>query len=155
MNALARLFAFDYWANSRTIDQVMALSINDPRILHWLNHLMNAEEMWLSRVQGENPKISIHTQRPLSALSTQCQVLHDGFQQVISQASTTGLQELINFRDSRGTAYAIPLHDILTHVANHSTHHRGQVIARIREVGFEPVRTDYIHYVQHNKPSYA
>lgn len=42
-----------------------------------------------------------------------------------------------------------PLEDIILHVFNHATFHRGQIITIGRQVGLEnPPRTDYIYYIR-------
>jgi uncharacterized damage-inducible protein DinB len=35
---------------------------------------------------------------------------------------------------------------IMIHLVNHGTYHRGQVAMLLRQKGFEPVNTDYITY---------
>jgi uncharacterized damage-inducible protein DinB len=45
--------------------------------------------------------------------------------------------------------------ETLMQVAAHSTYHRGQVNARLREVGVEPPLTDFIAWVWYGKPEPA
>lgn len=45
------------------------------------------------------------------------------------------------------------LGETVMQVASHSTHHRGQVAARIRELGAEPPLTDFIAWVWSKKPA--
>jgi uncharacterized damage-inducible protein DinB len=35
---------------------------------------------------------------------------------------------------------------IMIHLVNHSSYHRGQIAMLLRQNGFEPVNTDYITY---------
>jgi len=43
--------------------------------------------------------------------------------------------------------------ETLMPVASHSTHHRGQVCARIRELGSEPPLTDFIAWIWSSRPA--
>ncbi len=47
------------------------------------------------------------------------------------------------------------LGETLAQVASHSTYHRGQVNARLRDVGVEPPLTDFIAWVWYGKPAPA
>lgn len=52
-----------------------------------------------------------------------------------------------------GTNLTSPsLGETLVQVASHSTYHRGQISARIRELGVEPPLTDFIAWVWSGKP---
>jgi uncharacterized damage-inducible protein DinB len=52
-----------------------------------------------------------------------------------------------------GTKFAEPtLAQTIFQVTSHSTYHRGQVNARLREVGAEPPLVDYIAWVWFGKP---
>jgi uncharacterized damage-inducible protein DinB len=45
-----------------------------------------------------------------------------------------------------GDSYQNKIEDILIHVGNHGTYHRGQIAMLLREKGYNPVSTDYILY---------
>jgi uncharacterized damage-inducible protein DinB len=43
-----------------------------------------------------------------------------------------------------GSAQSSSLPDIITHVCNHGTYHRGQVAKSLKAAGIQPVSTDFI-----------
>jgi uncharacterized damage-inducible protein DinB len=45
-----------------------------------------------------------------------------------------------------GDTYTNSVQEILFHIINHSTYHRGQIMAQLRESGLEAISTDYIFY---------
>ncbi len=48
-----------------------------------------------------------------------------------------------------GTAYFNSVEEIIMHVMNHGTYHRGQLITMLRMVGFTAVEsTDFIRYLR-------
>ncbi|MEM7374795.1 MAG: DinB family protein [Bacteroidota bacterium] len=151
MHALVRLFDYDYWANSRIIDLLIKRGITDDQLLQWMNHIVNMEEIWLLRCKEEDSYMSLKTQRPLTTLLLQTQSLHREYCQMVKLRTDEQLDEYVSYRNQRGMAFSMPLRDILTHVINHSTHHRGQIVAGLRSAGFVPPVTDYIHFVQYAK----
>jgi uncharacterized damage-inducible protein DinB len=42
--------------------------------------------------------------------------------------------------------YENSIGDIMAHLVNHGTYHRGQVAVLLREKGYDPVNTDFITY---------
>ena len=45
------------------------------------------------------------------------------------------LVSVVVYRNSRGERFERSLHDVLDHVANHGTHHRGQIVLLLRQAG--------------------
>ncbi len=41
-----------------------------------------------------------------------------------------------------------PVEDILTQLFGHSWYHRGQIAARVRELGGEPAATDFVFFTR-------
>ena len=54
-------------------------------------------------------------------------------------------------RARRGTAYENTYREILTHVLIHSSIHRGNIVLKLREDGFEPPVIDYIIFLRETK----
>lgn len=54
------------------------------------------------------------------------------------------LDKKILYRTSQGVQYENRIDEILFHLFNHSTYHRGQVVTLLKKEGFTPPVTDYI-----------
>jgi uncharacterized damage-inducible protein DinB len=52
----------------------------------------------------------------------------------------------VEYENSEGRTFANDVKDILFHVVNHSTHHRGQIMMDLRASGITPEPLDYIFY---------
>jgi len=50
-----------------------------------------------------------------------------------------------------GAAFEAPLWELLQHVANHASYHRGQVVALLRQLGARTVSTDMLFWDRENK----
>jgi uncharacterized damage-inducible protein DinB len=60
-------------------------------------------------------------------------------------------EEVIAYKAFNGTAYSSKLSDIVRHVVNHGTYHRGQITTMLRQLGKKVVSTDLILYYR-SKP---
>jgi len=56
----------------------------------------------------------------------------------VNRVTNESLKELIPFRTTQ-----ITLAHLMQHLANHSTYHRGQVALMMRQLGAEPLATDF------------
>jgi uncharacterized damage-inducible protein DinB len=56
----------------------------------------------------------------------------------------TDFDKTIIYQDSRGRSILIELWHALSQRANHSTFHRGQIIAKIHQLGKVPPSTDFV-----------
>ncbi len=106
-------------------------------------HLWNAEYGWLTRLK-DKPWESI------PQVSTKDDVLN-GWQTTSRALAKYGLSLLSN--DPNGTRRVgdgeMRIDDIIHHVCNHATYHRGQLITIGRQVGLNnPPRTDYVYFMQ-------
>ena len=54
----------------------------------------------------------------------------------------------VRYTNSAGDSFANSVGDILTHVAMHGVHHRGQIAASLRANGAEPPALDYIRFAR-------
>jgi uncharacterized damage-inducible protein DinB len=54
---------------------------------------------------------------------------------------------VIEYKNLKGDAFAKPVWEILLHVVNHGTYHRGQIAAMLRQLGHVPPSTDFIYFV--------
>jgi uncharacterized damage-inducible protein DinB len=53
---------------------------------------------------------------------------------------------VIHYQDMKGNSYTSTLWEIVLHVVNHATHHRGQVAGFLRTLGHTPPPLDLIRF---------
>jgi uncharacterized damage-inducible protein DinB len=68
---------------------------------------------------------------------------YEGFIQVLTAQR---LAEDLAYLNRAGQRYSYPLWQQMVHVFNHSTYHRGQITTLLRQLGAEPVVTDFLVY---------
>ena len=77
----------------------------------------------------------------------ECAVIdNENYQETLKILDERGLEEVIIYKNSKGTEFDNTIQQILFHIANHFSHHKGQIISDIRQGGIDPIVTDYIFY---------
>ena len=98
--------------------------------------------IWNSRITNRE-KFGVHQLHSLSICS---QIDNDNFKETQNILKRFSLDKRIMYSNSKGNEFGNSIRDILFHIANHSSHHKGQIISALRQSGIEPIVTDYIFY---------
>ena len=160
---LQHLLGFHYWARDRVLVAVTAL---DPEqyvrpmgnsfssIRDTLNHVYFAEWIWYSRWNGVSPTVFPADEIPdVSGLSVRWSDLERQVRAFLDAVGDQGLHRIIPYRLMSGKEGASPLWQMVAHVVNHATYHRGQVTTMLRQLGAAPAQsTDMIAYFRELTP---
>lgn len=156
---LIKLCKFNVWANDRIctwikkaepkVDEELKSSF--PSIRKTLYHLWDAQFIWLARLNGESPNTW-----PSHSFKGSLDEAIEGLRQnsvefitYLEKLKTEEYQRQVEFKAIDGTSYFNSVEEIIMHVMNHGTYHRGQLITMLRLVGFTAVEsTDYIRYLR-------
>lgn len=156
------LVGYGCWANALMFDAIAGLTEEQfgasvassfPSVGATLAHLVGAEWVWLRRWLGESPTaVPAWAAKPnLADLKAQLATVEAGRARFLSGLSDTDLDRVVSYRNMAGQSYAEPLGDLIRHVVNHSTYHRGQVATQLRQLGVKPPGTDLIAYLRRRK----
>jgi uncharacterized damage-inducible protein DinB len=152
------LYAYNRWANARTLAAVTGLTAEqltrDLRTSHrsvfgTLAHILWSEWRWLGRwlapapVLGPDPLVC----EDLAGLQACWRELERVQQDFVDRVTDTGLIGPITYENPPGTPWTYPLEQMLQHVVNHSTYHRGQVTTLVRQLGAVPMPTDFLVFM--------
>jgi uncharacterized damage-inducible protein DinB len=157
VDEVRQLYAFNRWATLRMLDAVAALSDEQfrrdmgnsfPSIRDTLVHIMSGEWVWLSRWQGTSPTAmpAGWGQLGLDDLVSEWARLDDALQAFVAQLAEPDLDRSVSFRNLAGDPLVSTLSQMLRHVVNHSSYHRGQVTTMLRQLGASAPSTDLILY---------
>ena len=64
----------------------------------------------------------------------------------LASLSEEQIERDFTWTDLQGETHTVPFRQALLHVVNHSTYHRGQVVAQLRQLGLRPPKTDLVHW---------
>ena len=132
------LALYNRWANERVYGcaaQLTPEALAEDRgaffgsLLGTLNHLLVTDRLWMSRMEGVSPRGTRLNE-----------VLHEDFgelsaarraqdQKIIAFVDGLGeerLAEPLDYATTSGEPRSQPLYQVLAHLFNHQTHHRGQ-----------------------------
>lgn len=140
------IFEYTYHSNDKIIYLLLEKEFPD-KSLKLLNHILNAHEIWNSRIEGITIKTSVWEVRASENLK---KINTNNFNLSKKIIETYDLDKKIIYRNSKGDQFENSIKDMLFHVVNHSTYHRGQIASNLKEHGIEPLVTDYIFYKRTN-----
>lgn len=139
-------------AARRSVDDLGLAALAAPfeRALAIFSHVQAARRLWLHRVAPdltEFPPDGVFPIWPLEQLEVdarQVDGLWRNFIGRLERGEAPKLDAMIEYASTEGVRYQSRLDDILTHVVNHSSYHRGQVAILVASAGAKPAVTDYI-----------
>ena len=152
MDYLQTLMRYKAWANELVFDAAAKLpqaELTAPRkivfgsMLRTLNHVYAMDEVWRAHLEG---RLHGYTTRnpeacpPLAELRDAQKAIDGWFVQYADSLSRE--DEIVDFQFIGGGPGAMTRRDILLHVANHGTYHRGNVAAMMYQAGVAPPTTD-------------
>lgn len=102
-----------------------------------LAHLYGADEVWLERWLGNNPRGLPPATRfaELADLQRAWAALDPRLQSFVRGLGGDGLLRTITYTAFNGSAATLPYWQMLQHVVNHGSYHRGQVTTLLRQLG--------------------
>ena len=105
-------------------------------------HVINAHQIWNARISRE-AELGVQQVHPIEKCDVLIQQNHTDTLQILESHD---LEAVISYKTSKGQPFSNKIRDILFHVANHTTHHRGQIVSDFRQQGILPLVTDYIFF---------
>ena len=120
---------------------------SDKTVASTLAHAFAADRVWLGRIQGNPPASFIDDKdRRLDVLQKEWPALQQRWNHWAAPLTDQDVLAKISYKDLKGNPYQTPLWQILLHVVNHATHHRGQVSGFLRTMGHTPPPLDLIAF---------
>lgn len=122
-----------------------------PSLFHTILHLSDAQLIWLARLNGHSL-----TGFPSSDYRGTAQ---EAVRQWVKQSMETARQVqeqpaayfsgICRYQNTRGQAFQHSHFEVLMHLFNHASYHRGQLITLMRQLGFTQLpATDYIAFLR-------
>ena len=155
LKSIQVLYDYNKWANARVLDAVSKLNSEQftrdlensfRSVRETLVHTLSAEWIWLERWKGISPKSMLAATEltDVQAIESRWGIVESERAEFIRSLTPERLQTVISYVNTRGQTFAYPLWQMMVHVVNHSTYHRGQITTLIRQVGGKPVATDLL-----------
>jgi uncharacterized damage-inducible protein DinB len=142
-------FEFENWSNTLILNSLKEINQPDDRALLLFSHLLSSHSMWLSRLTKTEMSCTLFQARTLDECEILMQQNLDGWKTFLAHKTNDDLSQTIEFM---GAWEAIPqkrimiIEDTLIHIINHSSYHRGQIVASIKGKIADLPQSTYIIY---------
>jgi uncharacterized damage-inducible protein DinB len=155
---LNALLDYNYWARDRLLDAVSALTPEQftrplgssfSSVRDTVAHICDAESIWLARWNGKQPTGFQQPSRipDVAAARSEWTELETGMRAFLRSLGPEGIERSVEYEDFRGNPRSDAFEQILQHLVNHGTYHRGQVTTMLRQLGAQPAKSmDLIAY---------
>jgi len=144
---LQTMARYNAWANARVYGAAAELADEAYRrdvgaffgSLHGtLNHLMVTDRIWMRRFTGEGDhpaRLDAIMFDDLESLAAARRVEDARIRRYVDALTEQRLHADLDYRTTKGVAHRNPLGQLLAHLFNHQTHHRGQAHGILTALG--------------------
>lgn len=162
MNHAKNMYKYHVWANNVLLERIKELPINVlyeevsssyPTIAQTFSHIYVVDVMWLQALKGMDMQEALEASMALLEKANFYTIdeFFKYYEELASQYeewmnSQKDLEQKIHLNNpwsgARETAYS----EILFHVANHGTYHRGNITTMLRQQGYASTMNDFSLY---------
>src|SRR3954470_7963574 len=155
---LRTLLDYHYWARDVILDAVAPLSAEQftrdldssfKSMRDTVAHIYAADQVWYTRWMGEPPGglIPYDTFPDVESIRKLWVALEGQVRAFVEELGEAGVSRVFEYTLLSGATGASPFSEMLTHVVNHGSYHRGQVTTLLRQLGAAPPKsTDMITF---------
>lgn len=149
---LKTMVDYNYWARDRLIEVVAPLTIEQftkdlgssfKSIRDTMAHVHAAEWIWHQRWIGHSPTALLPNDRfaDVAALRAAWNETEKDIREYVDRGGEGIVDEVYHFRLLNGTEGSATFWQMLQHVVNHGSYHRGQVTTMLRQLGAQPAKS--------------
>ena len=151
-DVLQTLLDYHYWARDRMLSAVATLTEEQLKrplgnsfssIFDTVVHLYGADWIWSSRWHGASPTAlpASETFSDLAAVRGAWAEEERRIRAMVDRLGPEGIARPIEYRGWDGKQQAQPFWQMLQHVVNHGSYHRGQVTTMLRQLNLPPPKS--------------
>jgi len=153
--------AYSGWASAKLLDAALALpeeerhrdlGVSHKSLMGTMEHIFFADRVWCARAVDpsfEGPSFAEY--KPGHTIETEWPLVQRRWAEWAEAVIEEDLARMVEYKDIRGNEHRSPLWQVLLHVVNHATLHRGQAMGMLRQLGVVPPATDLIFYYRERK----
>ena len=149
---LRTMLDYHYWARDRMLDALDALTPEQftrdlgssfKSIRDTVAHTYAAEWAWYMRWQGEPPKALLPAEQfpDVAALRAAWTAHETNVRGFVESLGDEGVGRVIDYTLLNGSPGSTPIWQMVQHVVNHASYHRGQVTTMLRQIGATPAKS--------------
>jgi uncharacterized damage-inducible protein DinB len=153
---------YNHWANQKMADWLLqksdeqfeqTIASSFPSMRLTVLHIWDAELAWMDRLQGQQKDFDTYPTKTFKGTNKE---ILAGFvansadlRDFVLKLSKKKMASPSSYEAPDGKTYTQTFAEILQHVIQHSTFHRGQLVTMARGLGITDLpKTDFIHYLR-------
>ena len=147
---------YTVWASRRILEAAAGLSMGeltrdfgtaDKSVLGTLLHVYGGDAIWIERMHGTSLSSRPYDeQASLATLQSEWPRVWERWKNYVGALTEETAEAEIAYTTFKGAPYRTPVWQIILHVVNHGTHHRGQAAGFLRTMGKTPPVLDLTEY---------
>lgn len=145
---LADLIQYNHAANLKVIDVFCNSGKSISEAERLFSHILNAQSIWISRIRRKNVQIDTFQMQRVQDFAF---LQNESTANLLAILDEDNLSSPVHYTNSKGESFSNTVNDILFHIINHSTYHRGQIAMLFRQHEVQPPVTEYIFYKREGK----
>lgn len=155
---LQQYAAYNIWANQKLFDCINNLSDDQVNreiassftsIFKTIQHMWLAEEAWWQRLKLVE-QLNLAAEKfegTLAELLKKYGQQSADWSEWVDNASEIQLTHVFAYQNSKKEQFKQPVYEMLMHVFNHGTYHRGQLVTMLRQLSVDKIpQTDFVVY---------
>ena len=155
---LSAYAAYNLWAHEQITNAILEMDehlhqqivkSSFPNLYATVLHLWDAESIWWQRMEGHQQMVIPSKQFNPNMKETVNGLLQQAgeWQRFVQHATEEQLQREFYYKNLKGEPFRSAVWQVVHHLFNHGTYHRGQLVTMMRELGATTVpATDFIHW---------
>lgn len=159
---ILRLYAYHHWATDRVLDALVPTTANQLE-RKWggsfgsgralLMHVVGVERLWCDRWRGYSAKALPDYPPSYSGkeFRGEWEKVKRDQQRFLDALTDKQLGDDLSYVNIKGEPWTYPFADVLVHVVNHGTYHRGQLTHLLRDLGQIAPSTDYLIFADEQR----
>ncbi len=157
---LQGLLDYHYWARDVSLDALAPLTPEQftrqaessfKSVRDTVAHIYAADLIWYTRWQGQSPSslLSYDSFPDVTSIRTAWIDLESKVRAFVDELGDAGVSRVFDYKLMSGAPGSTPFAEMLTHVVNHGSYHRGQLTTLLRQLGAAPPKsTDMITFLR-------
>jgi len=147
---------YSAWASRRLLEAAAALPPSeltqdfgtaDKSVLGTLLHIYGADYAWMERMEGRSISARPYDEgAQLDFLQAEWPKLWARWKSYAAGLTEQSAEAEIAYLTMKGDPFRSPVWQIVMHVVNHASHHRGQAAGFVRSLGKTPPVLDLMYY---------
>ena len=148
---LRTMLDYHYWARDRLLDALDTLTPEQyardlgssfKSIRDTVAHTYAAEWAWYQRWEGQSPTALLPADQfpDVASLRTAWAAHEAKMRAYVDGLGDAGVDKVIDYTLLNGSPGSTPLCQMLQHVVNHASYHRGQATTMLRQLGATPAK---------------